>query len=71
MGSNKEPQTVNIEGKEYQLDNFTPDQRMLLEHCVDLDRKISSCQFQFDQLRVGKDAFLKMLQNSLEESSKG
>lgn len=67
MGNNKEPQVVNIDGKEYQLDDFTQEQKIMLEHCVDLDRKIASCQFQFDQLRVGKDAFLKMLKDSLEK----
>lgn len=66
MGNNKESQTVIIEGKEYRLDDFTQEQKIMLEHCMDLDKKISSCQFQFDQLRVGKDAFLKMLQQSLE-----
>jgi hypothetical protein len=66
MGNNKESQTVNIEGKEYRLDDFTQEQKIMLEHCMDLDRKIASCQFQFDQLRVGKDAFLRMLQQSLE-----
>lgn len=70
MGNNKEPQTVSIEGKEYQLDDFTQEQRVMLEHCMDLDRKIGSCQFQFDQLRVGKDAFLKMLKESLDSSAK-
>ena len=70
MGNNKEPQTVQIDGKEYNLDDFTQEQRIMLEHCMDLDRKIASCQFQFDQLRVGKDAFLKMLQQSLEAPSK-
>lgn len=70
MGNNKEPQTVSIEGKEYNLDDFTQEQRVMLEHCMDLDRKIGSCQFQFDQLRVGKDAFLKMLQQSLESTAK-
>lgn len=70
MGNTKEPQTVSIEGKEYQLDDFTQEQRVMLEHCMDLDRKIASCQFQFDQLRVGKDAFLKMLQQSLESTAK-
>ena len=70
MGNNKVPQTVSIEGKEYQLDDFTQEQRVMLEHCMDLDRKIGSCQFQFDQLRVGKDAFLKMLQQSLESTVK-
>jgi len=67
MGNNKDAQTVTIDGKEYQLDSFTQEQRMLLEHCMDLDRKIASCQFQFDQLRVGKDAFLRLLQQSLEK----
>jgi len=69
MGNNKEPQTVTIEGKEYNLEDFTQDQKLLLDHCVDLDRKIVSCQFQFDQLRVGKDAFLKMLQESLDKKT--
>ena len=68
MGNNKEPQTVSIDGKEYQLDNFTQEQKIMLEHCMDLDRKLASCQFQFDQLRVGKDAFLAMLKKSLEAS---
>ncbi len=70
MGNNKEPQTVSIDGKEYNLDDFTQEQKMMLDHCMDLDRKIASCQFQFDQLRVGKDAFLAMLKKSLEQPEK-
>jgi hypothetical protein len=66
MGNNKEPQIANIDGKEYNLDEFTQEQKIMLEHCMDLDRKIASCQFQFDQLRVGKDAFLAMLKKSLD-----
>ena len=53
MGNTKEPQTVGIDGKEYNLDDFTQEQKVMLDHCMDLDRKIASCQFQFDQLRVG------------------
>jgi hypothetical protein len=71
MGNNKEPQTVSIDGKEYNLDDFTQEQKMMLDHCMDLDRKIASCQFQFDQLRVGKDAFLTLLKKSLEGASDG
>lgn len=66
MGNTKEPQIVNIDGKEYQLDDFTQEQKVMLDHCMDLDRKLASCQFQFDQLRVGKDAFLAMLKKSLD-----
>lgn len=66
MGNNKIPQTVTVDGVEYELDNFSQDQKMLLEHCLDLDRKLASCAFQMDQLRVGKEAFLSMLKKSLE-----
>jgi Lon protease-like protein len=69
MGKNKEPQLVLIDGKEHDLNDFTPEQRLMLDHCMDLDKKIASCQFQFDQLRVGKDAFLTMLKNSLQQSA--
>ena len=36
-----------------------------VNHLVDLDRKISSSQFNLDQLNVGKQAFLSMLRESL------
>jgi hypothetical protein len=66
MGDNNKTQTITIDDKDYKLEDFTPEQRVLLDHCVDLDRKLASCQFQFDQLRVGKEAFLSMLKKSLE-----
>lgn len=66
MGQNKEPQIVNVDGQEYDLEKFTPEQRALLDHCIDMDRKLGSCQFQLDQLRVGKDAFVAMLKKALE-----
>lgn len=71
MGNNKAPQTVTIDGVEHDLDNFNQDQKMLLEHCLDLDRKLASCTFQMDQLRVGKEAFLSMLKKSLENGTSG
>jgi len=71
MGNNTKSQTVTIDGVEHDLDNFTQDQKMLLEHCFDLDRKLASCTFQMDQLRVGKEAFLSMLKKSLENGTSG
>ena len=68
MGNNKQPQIVTIDGTEYDANDFTDQQRMLLEHCFDLDRKLASCRFQLDQLNVGKDAFLKMLKAALEQT---
>jgi hypothetical protein len=64
--SEKKTQTIVIDNVEHSLDDMTDEQKMLVNHCLDLDRKISSTQFNLDQLRVGKDAFVKMLKDSLE-----
>jgi hypothetical protein len=40
-------------------------QVMMVNHVADLDRKLSSAQFNVDQLEVGKSAFVKMLTDSL------
>jgi len=63
---NKKPQIVTIDGVEHDANTFTEQQVLLLNHTVDLDRKIGSTQFQLQQLQVGKDAFLKMLKDDLE-----
>ena len=63
---NKKPQIVTIDGTEHDANTFSEQQILFLNHSVDLDRKISSTQFQMQQLQVGKDAFLKMLKESLE-----
>jgi hypothetical protein len=65
--ANKQSQIVNIDGTEYDANNFNENQILLLNHCVDLDRKIGSTQFQLQQLNVGKDAFLNMLKEALKE----
>ena len=62
---NKKPQIVTIDGVEHDANTFTEEQVLLLNHCMDLDRKISSTQFQLQQLQVGKDAFLTMLKTKL------
>lgn len=64
---NKKPQIVTIDGVEYDANDFNENQITLLNHCVDLDRKIGSTQFQLQQLNVGKDAFLSMLKQALVE----
>jgi hypothetical protein len=66
MGKNeKTPVTVN--GKEYQFEDMTQEQQVLTNHCFDLERKIASAQFNIDQLNVGKDAFIKLLEAALEK----
>lgn len=58
--------TVNIDGTDHNIEAFSDEQKMLLEHCVDLDRKLAACLFQADQHRVAKDAFLAMLKKALD-----
>lgn len=63
----KQTKPITIDGVEYDTATFTDEQILLTNHCLDLDRKIGSTQFQLQQLNVGKDAFLKMLKESLDK----
>ena len=65
MGKNEKTPIV-IDGTEYDFNEMTEEQKVLVNHCLDLDRKISSAQFNLDQLRVGKDAFVGLLKNALQ-----
>ena len=65
MSKEKSPQIVTIDGIEHDANNFTEQQILLLNHTIDLDRKIGSTQFQLQQLQVGKDAFLSLLKTEL------
>jgi hypothetical protein len=66
MAKDKQPQIVTIDEVEYDANNFNEEQVALFNHCLDLDRKIGSTNFQLQQLNVGKDAFIKMLKTALE-----
>ena len=67
--ANKQSQIVTIDGTEYDAADFNENQLLLLNHTIDLDRKIGSTQFQLQQLNVGKDAFLAMLKEALKEQA--
>jgi len=62
----KEKQTIAIDGIEYTEDQLSDEQKILINHLMDLDRKINSTQFNLAQLQVGRDAFMGMLKQSLE-----
>jgi len=65
MGNNtKNP--VTIDGIEYIFEDMTPEQQTMLNHVVDLERKLNSAKFNVDQLQVGRDAFFGLLKTSLE-----
>lgn len=63
--ANEKSQIVSIDGVEYDTKDFTEQQTVLLNHVVDLERKIGSTRFQLDQIQVGRDAFFNMLKEAL------
>ncbi len=67
MAENKK--TIVINDKEYTEDQLTDQQKIMVNHIGDLDRKIGTTQFNLDQLAVGKQAFVDMLTKSLEEDA--
>ena len=58
--------TITSNGTEYTEDQLTDQQKVMVNHVSDLDRKIGSTQFNLDQLNVGREAFVNMLTQSLE-----
>lgn len=65
MANTKTP--ISIDGVEYQFEDMTEQQQVLVNHVADLDRKLASARFNVDQLAVGRDAFMGMLKQALEK----
>lgn len=65
--SEKKTQIITINGKDYTEDQLTDEQKAMINHMADLDRKIGSTRFNLDQLQVGRDAFVNMLTASLAQ----
>ena len=63
----KKPNVITTNDKEYTEEQLTDEQKVMINHIADLDRKIGSTQFNLDQLNVGRQAFMKMLETSLEK----
>jgi hypothetical protein len=56
---------ITIDDVDYTEDQLTDEQKVLINHVASLDQKINSTKFNLDQLSVGRDAFMKMLQEAL------
>ena len=62
----KKTQVITIDEVEYNVEDFTDEQRVLINHVMDLDRKIGSTKFNLDQLNVGRGAFMNALKETLK-----
>ena len=61
---NEKP-VLNLDDKEYIIEDMTDEQKMMVNHINDLQNKQNTNQFMADQLSVGKEAFINMLRKSL------
>ena len=60
---------ITINDVEYNVEDFSDQQKVMLNHIQDLDRKLSNAQFNLDQLSVGRQAFVDMLSSSLNKAT--
>ena len=65
----KKTQIITINDKDYTEDQLTDEQKVLINHVADLDRKLGSTRFNLDQLQVGRDAFMSLLTTSLNKET--
>ena len=65
----KDKQIITINGTDYTEDQLTDEQKIIISHIADLDRKINSAKFNLDQLSVGREAFVNMLTKSLTDGA--
>ena len=61
----KEKPVLKIDDKEYDIDSMTDEQKAMVNHIADLDRKVSGSEFNLVQLRFGKQAFIDAIRASL------
>ena len=66
MSKKQKEQTVTIDDREYNVDDLTQEQITMVNHVADLDRKLSSAQFNLFQLQGGRAYFMNMLTESLK-----
>jgi len=61
----KKTNTITINDKSYTEDQLNDTQKVMVNHVADLDRKIGSANFNIEQLKMGRMAFMNALTVSL------
>ena len=64
----QEQSFITVDGKQYKEDDLNDEQKAMVNHLVDLNRKIGSTEFNLVQLRFGRQAFVDAFKVSLETS---
>jgi len=61
-----EKKTITVNDKTHNIEDLNEQQVAMVNHLQDLERKLGNARFNVDQLSVGKEAFIKLLEESLE-----
>ena len=70
MAKKEKKPVLNLDDKEYIIEDMTDEQKMMVNHINDIQNKQNSNQFIADQLSVGKEAFINMIRKSLKSEEK-
>ena len=65
----KKTNTISINSVDYTEDQLNDTQKVMVNHVADLDRKIGSANFNIDQLKMGRMAFMNALTTSLDSGT--
>ena len=66
---NEKQPLLDIDGEKYSADELNDDQKLMVKHLSDLNRKIDGATFNLQQLQFGRQAFIDALKASLNEKS--
>ena len=61
-------QEIILFDKPYKESELSDEQKTMINHVADLDRKITSSEFNLQQLRFGRQAFMDALKASVEKN---
>ena len=62
----KEQPVLKIDDKEYDIESMNNEQKSMINHIADLDRKLQGSEFNLIQLRFGRQAFVDALKASID-----
>jgi len=66
----KEP-TLVLDDKEYNINDLQDDQKLMVAHINDLNRKVDSARFNLQQMEIGRQGFVNSLKVSLDQPEVG
>jgi len=61
--------TLVLDDKEYSINDLQDDQKLMVAHINDLNRKIDSAKFNLQQMEIGRAGFVNSLKASLDQES--